>query len=502
MQNSFFKLPLKKDYLYDRLKNLNLFKVGFYSLGLYPASLAYNCVMQGNVDSLLLAPRPGRDIFGAFSKHVLDEMNENILNEIVRLSTHDELGLNIPNSLSYLIEKCDLLVLSSNSNHIERDLRDAIRLRSEVNRQEVVIACLVGSFCHDNLINKSYVLCEKEKNLAFFSGFHRHSDLLNPLDSFTANFCHPDPLTALIGAKIMDSLSPNIQVAPGIHNLEGQYIKAAKNISSIFAGFAHNYHQKNPGLLPTILTLLTNQCLDQAAIVSTSSNELKEKSYTNNLPITELGYGVQSIEATLLINGKSKKIRDHTFSQLTAMVADVRGSLMLPTVGKPTRNFQAGEILAEYMKKLNRCPVDINEFIFWCVNSGIKEGSLEGLKSLNYWPQIKNNYQIKSHNSSLINLLYLCIFGSDTDKEIVFSVMTNSRQLSSFCHESVRPFNSKKYSEALSSLNDDYSINLIISALCPEENIDPSDHSKNTRCFTEVKFDYIKAINAIESELD
>jgi len=163
MQNSFFKLPLKKDYLYDRLKNLNSFKVGFYSLGLYPASLAYNCVMQGNVDSLLLAPRPGRDIFGAFSKHVLDEMNKNILNEIVRLSTHDELGLNIPNSLSYLIENCDLLVLSSNSNHIERDLRDAISLRSKLNRQEVVIACLVGSFCKDNLINISYVLLEKEK---------------------------------------------------------------------------------------------------------------------------------------------------------------------------------------------------------------------------------------------------------------------------------------------------------------------------------------------------
>ncbi len=36
------------------------------------------------------------------------------------------------------------------------------------------------------------MLCEKLNNLAFFSGFHRHGALRNPLDSFTANFCHPD----------------------------------------------------------------------------------------------------------------------------------------------------------------------------------------------------------------------------------------------------------------------------------------------------------------------
>ena len=112
------------------------------------------------------------------------------------------------------------------------------------------------------------MLCEKNLNLGFFSGFHRHGALRDPLDSFTANFCHPNGLTALIGAYMLNKLSPNIQVSPGIHNVEAQYIKAAKNMASIFAGFGYEYHQQNPGILPTLLTLLLNQCLDQAATVS------------------------------------------------------------------------------------------------------------------------------------------------------------------------------------------------------------------------------------------
>ena len=45
--------------------------------------------------------------------------------------------------------------------------------------------------------------------------------------------------------------------------------------------------------------------------------------------MTELGYGVQRIEAALVRGGDMEKVRDHTFAQLTAMVADVRGSMML-----------------------------------------------------------------------------------------------------------------------------------------------------------------------------
>ena len=78
------------------------------------------------------------------------------------------------------------------------------------------------------------------------------------------------------------------------------------------------------------------------------------------------------------------QVRDHTFSQLTAMVADVRGSMMLPLSGNPTRNFQAGEVLAKKMIEYKRCPKCVDEFIEWCERSGLKRGALEGINSLNY----------------------------------------------------------------------------------------------------------------------
>ena len=66
---------------------------------------------------------------------------------------------------------------------------------------------------------------------------------------------------------------------------------------------------------------------------------------------------------------------------LTAMVADVRGSMMLPVSGKPTRNFQAGEVLAEKMIEFKRCPKGADEFIEWCEKAGLKRGGLEGITS-------------------------------------------------------------------------------------------------------------------------
>ena len=123
-------------------------------------------------------------------------------------------------------------------------------------------------------VRKENKLNNKYPNLAFFTGFHRHGALRNPNDSFTANFCHPDALTALIGARILNQMSPKIQVSPGVHNIECQYIKSIKNISSIFAGFVNNFHSDKPGMLPTINTILLTQCLDQAASVSVSYTHL------------------------------------------------------------------------------------------------------------------------------------------------------------------------------------------------------------------------------------
>jgi glycerol-3-phosphate dehydrogenase len=453
MQNSFFANSLDKRAIRTRIRKLcRSAKVGFYSIGLYPASLAYNSAMQNSEKSLLLAPRPGRELLGAFSEDEVRGMDFRHVEQMHRMATHKEENELVDNDLEYLIEKCDLVLLAANSKYIEEDLADACIIRKKLNRNNVVLACLAGSFNHDDETNDSYVLCEKFPNLAFFSGFHRHGALRDPLDSFTANFCHPNSLTALIGGYILNKLSPNIQVSPGIHNIEAQYIKAAKNMSSIFAGFGYEYHQDNPGVLPTFLTLLLHQCLDQAATVSRSRKDRQQLYNQQTIALTQLGYAVPRIEATLDKGGFTERVRDHTFSQLTAVVADARGSMMLPVSGKPTRNFQAGQILAKGMMKYDRCPVDIVEFENWCSDFGLTKGALEGLKALQYWPQIEEKYGIPNHDSSMINLLYKGLYGSIEEKDFAFQVMTRSRQLSNYCQESIRPTHGRKYLEALNDI--------------------------------------------------
>ena len=452
MQNTFFDDSLDKKIIKQRIRKLSKAKVGFYSIGLYPASLAYNSAMQKSEQSLLLAPRPGRDLLGAFSQAEIKGMDPKHVAKMHRMAYHKEKGESVSNNLEYLIKKCDLLVLTANSKYIEKDLAEACMLRNKLNRNSVVLACLAGSFNHDDRENNSYVLCEKNPNLAFFSGFHRHGALRDPLDSFTANFCHPNSLTALIGAHMLNKLSPNIQVSPGVHNVEAQYIKAAKNMASIFAGFGYEYHRQHPGLLPTLLTLLLNQCLDQAATVSMSRQDRHQLYSQQTIALTELGYAVQRIEATLNQGSFTERVRDHTFSQLTAMVADVRGSMMLPVTGKPTRNFQAGQALADGMREHDRCPVSIEEFEQWCEDSSLNKGALEGLKALKYWLQIQEKYGIQHHDASMVNLLYKGIYGSEEEKDFAFEVMTKSRELSNYCQESVRHTHSRKYAEAFNNI--------------------------------------------------
>ncbi|MEB3213362.1 MAG: hypothetical protein VKL39_18580, partial [Leptolyngbyaceae bacterium] len=406
MRNSFFNRSLDKDAIKQRIHELERAKIGFYSIGLYPASIAYNSAMQNGGHNLLLAPRPGRELLGAFPEVALKGMDRDHVNHMHRMTHHKEKQKFVPNTLEYLIVNCELVVLSANSNYVEEDLAEACEIRERLGRNTVVFACLSGSFSHDDLKNESYVLCEKYPNLAFFSGFHRHGALRDPVDSFTANFCHPDALTALLGAYLMNKISLNIQVAPGIHNVEAQYIKAAKNMASIFAGFGYGFHRENPGILPTLLTLLLDQCLDQAATVSMYRRDRHKLYNRQPIDLTELGYGVPRIEATLNRGGDVEKVRDHTFTQLTAMVADVRGSMMLPMTGKPTRNFQAGQVLAKLMQTLGRCPLNVEEFAQWCEESGLNQRSLEGLKALKYWPQIIDKYSIQMHDASMINLLH------------------------------------------------------------------------------------------------
>ncbi|GAB4536382.1 MAG: hypothetical protein Tsb0014_24110 [Pleurocapsa sp.] len=465
MENNFFNSSLDKKSLKQRIRKLTKAKIGFYSIGLYPASLAYNSAMQKSSQSLLLAPRPGRELLGAFSEEEIRGMDPKHVAKMHRMASHKEGGEIVVNDLAYLISKCDLVVLTANSKYIQKDLVEACDLREKLNRPNVVLGCLAGSFSHDEVSNDAYVLCEKNTNLAFFSGFHRHGALRDPVDSFTANFCHPNALTALLGAHLLNKLSPNIQVSPGIHNVEAQYIKAAKNMSSIFAGFGYQYHRQNPGILPTLLTLLLNQCLDQAATISMFRKDRHALYNQQTIALTELGYAVPRIEATLNKGGFTERVRDHTFSQLTAIVADVRGSMMRPVTGKPTRNFQAGRILADNMMHHGRCPLKIEEFEQWCENEGLNKGALEGLKALKYWPRIEEKYEIPYHDASMVNLLYKGLYGNDEEKEFAFEVMTESRELSSYCQESVRHTHSRKYADALNNIERSDAVDLIVNTI-------------------------------------
>ena len=503
MRNSFFDQSLDPQAIRERVLEVESGKVGFYSVGLYPGSLAYNCAMQNEAGRLMLAARPGRELLGAFDEETLATMDHGHVETVLDMGSRLVDGQRVPHSLADLLLHCELVLLSANSNHVEEDLLEACRLRQELNRDQVVLACLAGSFNHDPISNSAYVLCEKQPNLAFFSGFHRHGALRNPFDSFTANFCHPDALTAMLGAQLLDRLSPNIQVSAGVHNVEGQYIKAAKNMASVFAGFVYAFHQDNPGVLPTLLTLLLNQCLDQAATVSMARRDRQRLYHRQPIPLTELGYAVPRIEATLVRDGDFEKVRDHTFTQLTAMVADVRGSMMLPVSGRPTRNFQAGQVLAQQMCEHGRCPNSMEELEGWCEASGLRKGALEGLKALRYWPQIARRYAIPVHDCSMVNLLYMAVYGRPNIKETAYEVMTKSRELSNYCQESVRPTHSRRYAEALQNLEVPEALDLVVNAVI-------ADNARQaTRC--DMDLDdvdqsgvpvYLQLMNSIESQLD
>ena len=55
MNNSFFRQLNNKESFYSLLEDIESCKVGFYSVGLYPASLAYNCAMHSDSNNILLS---------------------------------------------------------------------------------------------------------------------------------------------------------------------------------------------------------------------------------------------------------------------------------------------------------------------------------------------------------------------------------------------------------------------------------------------------------------
>ena len=130
------------------------------------------------------------------------------------------------------------------------------------------------------------------------------------------------------------------------------------------------------------------------------------------------------------------------------------------------------------MHSLGRCPSTIEEFARWCENSGLNRGSLEGLKALKYWPQIIEKYSIQIHDSSMINLLHRALYGASDEKAFAFEVMTQSRELSNYCQESVRPTHSRKYAEALNNLDKEEALELLANAVIAD-NARKAIHDEN-----------------------
>jgi len=123
--------------------------------------------------------------------------------------------------------------------------------------------------------------------------------------------------------------------------------------------------------------------------------------------------------------------------------------MTLPTEGKPTRNFQAGQVLSDMLLRLNRCPKDVSEFVNWCNKYSLSQGGLEGLKSLKFWPDIYKEFKIKNNNCSMINLIYLCFNANSEEKKEIYKVLISSEEITNFCQESVKSELSLELNEKL-----------------------------------------------------
>jgi len=106
MKNNFIENINDEKYFYSLIKNIENSKVGFYSVGLYPASLAYNCAMHGKSNNILLAPREDRDLLGAFSKDVLSDMDNEIIEKIKRMGHYSSEGKRKSFDLKDLLLEC------------------------------------------------------------------------------------------------------------------------------------------------------------------------------------------------------------------------------------------------------------------------------------------------------------------------------------------------------------------------------------------------------------
>ena len=145
----------------------------------------------------------------------------------------------------------------------------------------------------------------------------------------------------------------------------------------------------------------------------------------------------------------------------------------------------------------------MEELESWCEQAGLRKGGLEGLKSLRYWPQIVRKYAIPVHDASMVNLLYMAIYGNSTTKDVAFSVMTESRELSNYCQESVRPTHSRRYAEALQNLDQPEAMDLLVNAVIADNarRLIRDDNGIEEQDTADEPPAYLKAMNVIENAL-
>ena len=65
----------------------------------------------------------------------------------------------------------------------------------------------------------------------------------------------------------------------------------------------------------------------------------------------------------------------------------------------------------------------------------------------------------------MVNLLYMAVYGRPAVKETAYRVMTESRELTNYCQESVRPTHARRYAEALQNLEVPEAMDLVVNAV-------------------------------------
>ena len=71
----------------------------------------------------------------------------------------------------------------------------------------------------------------------------------------------------------------------------------------------------------------------------------------------------------------------------------------------------------------------------------------------------------------MINLLYMCIMGPEDIKDDIYNVMTNSRELTNYCQESVNSVQSKKISNSLDNFHLDAAINFVTRSMIDQDRL-------------------------------